>query len=50
MYSDPSGNMPEWLKWTIGGAVIVGTLIAVIATGGAVIAVGAFVGSLVGVV
>ena len=48
MYSDPSGNMPEWLKWTIGGAVIVGALIAVIATGGAAIAVGAFVGSLVG--
>jgi len=24
MYSDPSGNMPEWLKWTIGIGIIVG--------------------------
>ena len=48
MYSDISGTMPEWLKWTIGGVVIVGCLVAVIATGGAAIAVGAFYGSFAG--
>ena len=37
MYSDPEGvwAMPNWLKWVIGGAVIVGLGIATIATGGA---------------
>lgn len=48
MYSDISGYMPEWLKWTIGGAAIVGCLVAMVATGGAAIAVGAFYGSFAG--
>ena len=30
MYADPSGHMPEWLQWTLGG------LIAVVAIGGSI--------------
>ncbi len=48
MYSDITGYAPEWLKWTIGGIVIAGCLAAVILSGGSVIALGAFAGSLAG--
>ncbi|NLK12839.1 MAG: RHS repeat-associated core domain-containing protein [Candidatus Phytoplasma sp.] len=48
MYLDFGGNMPEWMKWTIGVTVIVGSFVAAVATGGASLAVGTFVGSLVG--
>ena len=34
-YSDPSGNLPQWAEWLIGGAVIVGLGIATVFTGGA---------------
>ena len=48
--------MPNWLKWVIGGAVIVGLGIATIATGGAAagaagfIAAGALKGAIIGAV
>lgn len=35
MYSDGDGHMPKWLKWVIGGTVIVAGVIATVATGGA---------------
>ena len=35
MYADPSGHMPEWLKWTIGGTIIGASIILTILTGGA---------------
>ena len=58
MYSDPEGvwAMPNWLKWVIGGAVIVGLGIATIATGGAAagaarfIVAGALKGAIIGAV
>ncbi|MBQ9449245.1 MAG: hypothetical protein IJU60_05165 [Acholeplasmatales bacterium] len=34
MYVDPSGEMPTWLKFTIGGIVIVASIIAIPFTGG----------------
>ena len=34
MYSDGDGHMPEWLKWVIGGALIVGAVVLTIATAG----------------
>ena len=46
MYADPSGHMPEWLQWTLGG------LIAVVAIGGSialsVLAAPALIGALGG--
>ena len=48
--------MPDWLKWVIGGIVIIGLGIAVLATGGAAAGVagfilaGAFKGALIGAV
>lgn len=47
---DPTGHfaMPTWLKWTIGAVVLVGTVVAAVATGGAALAVGAAVGAGVG--
>lgn len=47
MYSDPSGNMPQWLKWTIGFGIILGLGIAALTIGGAVI-IGASIGAIVG--
>ena len=26
MYADPSGHMPEWLQWTLGGLIVVGAI------------------------
>ena len=56
MYADSSGHMPEWLKWILGGVVIIGLGIATIATGGAAagvagfIVAGAFKGAVLGAV
>ena len=49
---DPSGRMPEWAEWLIGGAVIVGLGIATFFTGGAagVILGAAFYGAVTGAV
>ena len=35
MYVDPSGHMPEWAMWVIGGVLLVGSIALTIATGGA---------------
>ena len=35
MYSDPSGYMPEWAMWVIGGVLLVGPIALTIVTGGA---------------
>ena len=43
MFVDPDGNMPNWLKWVIGGVVIVGLVIASVATGGAAAGVAGFI-------
>ena len=43
MNVDPNGTMPKWVKWVIGGAVIVGLGIATIATGGAAAGVAGFI-------
>ena len=43
MCVDPTGHMPEWLKWLIGGVVIAGLAIATIATGGAAGGVAGFI-------
>ena len=56
MYSDNEGNMPNWLKWLIGGVVIIGLGIATLATGGAAagvagfIVAGAFKGAVIGAI
>ena len=42
-YVDPSGHMPDWAKWLIGGLVIAGLAIATIATGGAAGGVAGFI-------
>ena len=34
-YRDPSGNLPQWAEWLIGGVVIIGLGIATVFTGGA---------------
>ena len=54
---DPDGHwtMPNWLKWVIGGVVIVGLGIATLATGGAAgvagfIVAGAFKGAVIGAI
>lgn len=47
MYLDPSGNMPQWLKWTIGFGIILGLGIAALTIGGAVI-IGASIGAKIG--
>lgn len=31
MYADPSGHMPEWLQWTLGGLIVVGAIAGSIA-------------------
>ena len=51
-YVDPSGHMPEWAEWLIGGAVIVGLGVATFFTGGAagVILGAAFYGAVTGAV
>lgn len=55
-YADPSGNLPQWAMWLIGGVVIAGLAIATIATGGAAggvagfILAGALKGAVVGAV
>lgn len=51
-YSDPSGHLPQWAEWLIGGAVIVGLGIATVFTGGAagVILGAAFYGAVIGAV
>ena len=36
MYVDPSGHMPEWAMWLIGGVLLAGSIALTIATGGAV--------------
>lgn len=33
-YSDPSGNLPQWAEWLIGGALVVGAIALTIATAG----------------
>ena len=43
MCSDPSGHLPKWAKWLIGGVVIATLAIATIATGGAAGGVAGFV-------
>ena len=56
MNTDVAGTMPNWLKWVIGGVVIVGLGIATIATGGAAagvagfIVAGAFKGAVIGAI
>jgi len=35
LYVDPSGHMPEWVMWFIGGVLLVGSIVLTIATGGA---------------
>jgi len=53
---DSNGNIPDWLKWLIGGIIIVGLAIATIATGGAAggvagfILAGALKGAIIGAV
>ena len=57
-YYDPDGHwaMPNWLKWVIGGVVIIGLGIATLATGGAAagvagfIVAGAFKGAVIGAI
>ena len=57
-FYDPDAHwaMPNWLKWVIGGAVIVGLGIATLATGGAAagvagfIVTGAFKGAVIGAI
>ena len=34
-YSDPSGNLPQWAEWLIGGALVVGAIALTIVTAGA---------------
>ena len=45
MYADPSGHMPEWLKWVVGGLAIAGLIAATVLTfgvaGPSAIAIGA---------
>ena len=56
MNTDVTGTMPNWLKWVIGGVVILGLGIATIATGGAAagvagfIVAGAFKGAVIGAI
>ena len=56
MATDETGAMPNWLKWLIGGIIIIGLGIATIATGGAAagvagfIVAGAFKGAIIGAV
>ena len=33
-HSDPSGNLPQWAEWLIGGALVVGAITLTIATAG----------------
>jgi len=47
MYLDSDGNFPQWLKWTIGGVIIIGLGVAALTIGGAVI-IGASIGAIVG--
>ena len=42
-YCDPSGKLPQWAEWLIGGLVITGLTIATIATGGAAGGVAGFI-------
>ncbi len=39
MYSDPTGHMPNWLKFTIGAVAFVGAIALTVATGGGAAAV-----------
>ena len=54
MATDGTGTMPNWLKWLIGGVVIIGLGVAVVVTGGAAagvagfIVAGAFKGAVIG--
>lgn len=34
MYADPSGHMSEWLQWTLGGLIVVGSIALSICTAG----------------
>ena len=34
MCFDPSGHMPKWLKWTLGGLAIAGLVVATVLTCG----------------
>ena len=36
MFDDPTGTMPNWLKWVIGGIFFVGAIALTVATGGSV--------------
>lgn len=36
MYSDNEGNMPNWLKWLIGGIAFVGATVLTVLTAGAI--------------
>ena len=33
-YSNPSGNLPQWAEWLIGGALVIGAIALTIATAG----------------
>ena len=52
--TDENGNLPKWLKWLIGGLIVVVSIITIAVTGGAAtalwgsIAVGAAKGALIG--
>ena len=46
MYADPSGHMPEWLQWTLGGLIVVGAIAGSIAL--SVFAAPALIGALGG--
>ena len=35
MFVDPSGHMPEWAMWLVGGVLLAGSIVLTIATGGA---------------
>ena len=52
MNEDPDGHMPDWAKWIIGGATIVGIGIATFFTGGAagVVLGAAFYGAVTGAI
>ena len=41
--TDDDGNIPNWLKWLLGGLLIIGLIIATIATGGAAGGVAGFI-------
>ena len=45
MYVDPSGNMPRWAKWLIGGLAVAGLIVATILTCGVACVAATAIGS-----